>query len=87
LAYTTSNANPQNCVSCHQTSVNAWLTSDHAKAMDIATPKTVLGNFNNIEAAHYSQTARFYKQENKLKTKPTYTKLTIPLVIIHFSNI
>jgi len=65
LAYTTSNANPQNCVSCHQTSVNAWLTSDHAKAMDIATPKTVLGNFNNIEAAHYSQTARFYKQENK----------------------
>ncbi len=51
------------CVSCHKTQVSDWKKSDHAKAMDIASDKTILGNFNNITVTHYSQTARFYKKD------------------------
>lgn len=48
------------CVSCHQSAVSDWKKSDHAKAMDIATKKTILGDFNNITVTHYSQKARFF---------------------------
>jgi len=55
--------NNSNCISCHQTALSDWKKSDHAKAMDIATDNTILGNFNNITVTHYSQTARFYKKD------------------------
>ena len=56
------NAEPirsENCVSCHQQQVNNWQQSDHAKAMDIATAKTVLGNFDNATFEHFTQQATF----------------------------
>ncbi|WP_077342216.1 multiheme c-type cytochrome [Pseudocolwellia agarivorans] len=63
-AFINKDADPQNCTSCHQSAVSSWMKSDHAKAMDVATKKTVLGDFNNAKATHYSQKARFYTEKN-----------------------
>ncbi|MCF2949836.1 hypothetical protein L0668_17085 [Paraglaciecola aquimarina] len=52
----------KDCVSCHQQAVSDWQTSDHAKAMDIATSYSVLGDFSGTTATHHSQTAKFYKK-------------------------
>ena len=50
------------CTDCHQEQVHNWQKSDHAKAMALATTDTVLGDFNNAETKHFTQTARFYKK-------------------------
>lgn len=70
---------PENCVSCHQPQVSNWQKSDHAKAMAVATEQSVLADFNNAVVEHYTQNARFYKQDDKYKidlteagTKTTY---------------
>ncbi|MBU2918816.1 hypothetical protein KO505_12745 [Psychrosphaera sp. F3M07] len=55
------------CVTCHQSAVNDWQQSDHAKAMDLANEKTILGNFNNVTTKHFSQQARFYIQDELFK--------------------
>lgn len=65
LAVSNSNSGEVNCVACHQSAVSAWQQSDHAKAMAIATDKTVLGNFNNSTTTHFSQSARFYKNNQQ----------------------
>lgn len=57
----------KDCVSCHQAAVSDWQQSDHAKAMDIATEKSVLGDFNNSTLDHFSQKARFYKEADVFK--------------------
>jgi len=54
-----------NCVSCHQEQVTLWQQSDHAKAMAHANDKTVLANFDNVSITHFTQKARFFKNENK----------------------
>lgn len=53
------------CVDCHVSAVSDWQKSDHAKAMAVATPKNVLGDFSGSSVAHFSQTARFYKENDK----------------------
>lgn len=67
------------CVSCHQQQVNMWQQSDHAKAMSEATPETVLGDFNDATVTHFSQQARFFKENaffyielNEAGAKTTY---------------
>ncbi|MDE0817752.1 MAG: hypothetical protein OSA92_08835, partial [Pirellulaceae bacterium] len=35
------------CIECHQDQADLWSGSHHDLAMDVATEKTVLGNFNN----------------------------------------
>ncbi|WP_158970531.1 multiheme c-type cytochrome [Paraglaciecola sp. L3A3] len=61
-AYVLADTEAENCVSCHKQAVSDWQTSDHAKAMDTATAKSVLGNFSDVTATHHSQTAKFYKK-------------------------
>ncbi|MDU0355949.1 multiheme c-type cytochrome [Paraglaciecola aquimarina] len=60
--YALADTDAKNCVSCHKQAVSDWQTSDHAKAMDIASAKSVLGDFSNITATHHSQSATFYKK-------------------------
>ena len=40
------------CARCHEEEMKAWTGSDHDRAMDFATPETVLGNFNDQEFTH-----------------------------------
>ena len=42
----------QECARCHEKEMKAWAGSDHDRAMDLATPETVLGDFNDREFTH-----------------------------------
>jgi len=42
----------QDCARCHEEEVKLWIGSDHDRAMDRATPETVLGNFDNQSYTH-----------------------------------
>ncbi len=65
-------ANPQACVNCHQQQHSDWTKSDHAKAMAIASPDTVLATFENTEVSHYGQKARFYRDKGQYWAEVTY---------------
>ena len=54
-----------NCVSCHQEQVTLWQQSDHAKAMAHADDKTVLADFDDVSISHFTQNARFFKNDDK----------------------
>jgi len=45
------------CARCHAKEVELWAGSDHDRAMDAATPKTVLGNFERQTFTHFGVTS------------------------------
>jgi predicted CXXCH cytochrome family protein len=53
------------CVSCHAAEHKAWTGSHHDRAMQQATPETVLGDFDNATFKHHSVTTRFSKRGGK----------------------
>ena len=53
------------CATCHSKQYKEWLGSHHEQAMQIATDKTVLGDFNNTSFNHFGVTSRFFKKEGK----------------------
>ncbi|MEM5548831.1 multiheme c-type cytochrome, partial [Pseudoalteromonas fuliginea] len=68
------------CQSCHQKQTSDWKQSDHASSMALANKDTVLGDFSNVTATHFSQKAVFYKEKDAFLvdlteqgTKKTYT--------------
>lgn len=84
----TNKTEESNCVDCHQAQTQHWQTSDHAKAMAIATSKNVLGNFNNQTLSHYTQQATFYTKEQKywveIKHENTAQHYQITYVFGHY---
>lgn len=52
----------QACASCHATTVADWQGSDHARAMALATPATVLGDFSDVTVRYLDETARFTRE-------------------------
>jgi predicted CXXCH cytochrome family protein len=55
----------EKCVKCHEKENKAWLGSDHDRAMDPATPDTVLGNFDNATFVFKGVTSRFYTRDGR----------------------
>jgi len=53
------------CVDCHSQEVEAWTGSHHDLAMDLATPETVIGDFNDAELTHYGITSRMFRRDGK----------------------
>jgi predicted CXXCH cytochrome family protein len=53
------------CIGCHRGAYEAWLGSDHDRAMSEANDSTVCGDFNNALFAQGNITARFYKRDGK----------------------
>jgi tetratricopeptide (TPR) repeat protein len=53
------------CLDCHQSQHAAWTGSHHDLAMDLATEKTVLADFNNATLEHHGQTSRMFKKDGK----------------------
>jgi predicted CXXCH cytochrome family protein len=51
----------ETCASCHETEHQDWLGSHHELAMQKATSRTVLGNFENAKAKYYTETVRFVR--------------------------
>ena len=58
------NDNPS-CISCHQQAQADWQQSHHAHSMAIADRDGVIGDFNQIKAQHFGQTASFYQKDNQ----------------------
>ena len=59
----------QVCADCHVAEYRDWQQSHHWHAMQPATEKTVLGDFNNAEFTYNGITSRFYRRDNKYFVK------------------
>ena len=55
----------QTCAQCHQNQMDQWHGSHHDLAMDLATPDTVLGDFNDATLEHYGITSRMFRDGDK----------------------
>ena len=55
----------QACAGCHATEHAEWMTSQHHAAMQKATEKTVLGDFNDATFAKDGVETTFFKKEDK----------------------
>jgi len=55
----------KNCIECHEDQYNQWDGSHHDLAMDVATDKTVIGDFNNSTFLKQGVTSTFYKKDGK----------------------
>ena len=53
------------CAGCHSEEESRWKGSHHDLAMQEATEKTVLGNFDGARFTHYGVTTTFFKREGK----------------------
>lgn len=53
------------CQSCHPQAFVDWQKSDHHRAMEPATPDTVLGDFSGVTFHHFGHETRFYRQDGK----------------------
>ena len=53
----------QQCAGCHQQALQDWQGSHHDWAMKIASPETVLGDFNNATFSHQGVTSTFSTKE------------------------
>ena len=55
----------ETCAGCHQPEAKLWQTSQHKKAMDHATDRSVLGDFSGVTFEYYGVTSRFFRKDGK----------------------
>lgn len=53
------------CIDCHQAEAKKFAGSHHDLAMDLATEKTVLGDFDDVEFTHHDVKSRLFRQGDK----------------------
>jgi predicted CXXCH cytochrome family protein len=53
------------CAGCHQAEAELWRGSQHKNAMDHATEKSVLGDFNDTTFDYYGVHSRFFRKYGK----------------------
>jgi predicted CXXCH cytochrome family protein len=53
------------CAACHQTQADLWRGSQHGLAMQHATDKSVLGDFNDASFDYYGVHSRFFRRDGK----------------------
>jgi tetratricopeptide (TPR) repeat protein len=53
------------CAGCHAAEHEAWRGSQHARAMQEASPQTVLGDFNDAALRHGGIAHRFFRRDGK----------------------
>ena len=51
------------CAKCHQREYDTWLGSHHERAMDEATPHSVLGDFSGVKLTVHGVTSTFYEKD------------------------
>ena len=61
----TSFVGSETCAGCHRAEADLWRNSHHARAMDHATDKTVLGDFNEASFDYFGVRSRFFRKEGK----------------------
>jgi predicted CXXCH cytochrome family protein len=57
--------NESDCAACHEAQHMAWTGSHHQLAMQAASEKSVLGDFNNARFTYGSVTSRFFRRDGK----------------------
>jgi len=55
----------QSCIECHRQEYEDWQGSHHDLAMDVATPETVLGDFNDAEFDQFGIHSRLFRRDGK----------------------
>ncbi len=55
----------ETCAACHQQQFDQWQGSHHDLAMDLATPQTVLGNFEDQQLTYLGRTSRMFRRDGK----------------------
>ena len=55
----------ETCAGCHQAEAKLWHGSHHEQAMDHATEKSVLGDFNDASFDYYGVRSRFFRDGGK----------------------
>jgi predicted CXXCH cytochrome family protein len=55
----------QACAGCHEAEAKLWRPSQHARAMDHATDKSVLGDFSGATFDYYGVRSRFFRKDGK----------------------
>ena len=55
----------ETCAGCHQSQAKLWRGSHHEQAMDHATEKSVLGDFNDANFDYYGVRSRFFRKDRK----------------------
>jgi predicted CXXCH cytochrome family protein len=53
------------CSECHAAEAEAWKGSHHDLAMQVATPESVLGDFDAAEFSHGGEVTRFFHRDGK----------------------
>lgn len=53
------------CIECHKKEDALWLGSHHDLAMDTATDRTVLGDFNDHEFSHRGKVHRMFRRDGR----------------------
>lgn len=53
------------CAGCHKAQYQAWLGSNHERAMQIADAQTVRGRFADASVKFFGITSRFFKRDGK----------------------
>jgi predicted CXXCH cytochrome family protein len=53
------------CAGCHRAEADLWRSSQHQRAMQHATPESVLGDFNDASFDNYGVHSRFFRQDEK----------------------
>jgi predicted CXXCH cytochrome family protein len=53
------------CAGCHEAEAKLWRPSQHARAMDHATDKSVLGDFSGSTFDYYGVRSRFFRKDGK----------------------
>ncbi len=53
------------CTKCHESQTKEWRQSDHARAMEIAGPSTVLGDFRGTSVTYAGTTSSFSTRDHR----------------------
>src|SRR5262245_58320864 len=53
------------CAECHEKQFKLWRGSHHDRAMELATPDSVLGDFNDAKFERLGVTTRFFRRDGK----------------------
>jgi predicted CXXCH cytochrome family protein len=53
------------CAGCHQPEATLWGSSQHKRAMDHATDKTVLGDFSDVTFDYFGLKSRFFRKDGR----------------------
>ncbi len=55
----------ESCRNCHQQAYGDWKLSHHHVAMQLATPETVLANFDDVTFEHFGRETRFFRKDDE----------------------